>query len=323
MALSFPWRQAVLSVGVASVTLWRVPFANLRIAFRSLELASLLLAVFCFLVLFSLRAYKWHRLMATAGQARARQSLRTLFGGFAVGLITPRLGELGRCIFVRKHERTQVGLSTLVDRSLDVWALLTLVGASLFFLVPQPAAVLGVATWLALLPVMMGFPGLLAHLAQLVRRSRHFHGYLAEIASDLPPVQMLRFAIMALGALWAALASFYFILRAFAPADFTTVVATWPYIVLAGDLPLSFSGVREGVAALLLSPYALPFGAAVDTALLWFAFAILLPALLGVVWLVIERIRSQLEHSDDLPPPPRRAPQEMESPTTDSQRGPS
>lgn len=301
MARPVPWRQVVLSVGVTGVTLWRVPFANLRAAFRNLELRSLLLALFCILVLFVLRAYKWHCLMTAAGKPRLRQSLRTLLGGFALGLITPgRLGELGRCLFVRKNERTEVALLTILDRALDVWALLTLVGASLFLLVPHPAAIFGVAVWLALLPVLLGFPGLLAHLSKVMRRSRHFHGHLAEVAAAVPPAQMPRYAIMAVGAMWAELASFFFLLRAFFPTGFTTAVATYPYIVLAGDLPFSFSGVgvREGAAALLLSPYAVPSGAAVDAALLWFVFAILFPAVLGIAWLLIERLKPRLRYSD-------------------------
>jgi uncharacterized membrane protein YbhN (UPF0104 family) len=69
-----------LSVGVIVVIVWRVPFAGLRTAFRSLEVGNLFLALFCFLVLIFLRAYKWHRLMAAAGKGHLRQSLRALFG---------------------------------------------------------------------------------------------------------------------------------------------------------------------------------------------------------------------------------------------------
>jgi hypothetical protein len=301
VARSISWTQIALSVGVASVIIWRVPLAGLRAAFRNLESGSLQLALFCFLVWLFLRAYKWHRLLAGVGKVQVRQSLRSLFGGFALGLITPgRLGELARCVFVRKEERAQVALLTLLDRLLDLWALLTLVGASLFFLVPHPAAVFGVAVWLALLPLVMGFPRLLARLCKPARKPWCFRWHLPEAVAELPHVQTPRYALLAVGAMWAELASFFFLLRAFFPAGFTAAVATYPYIVLAGDLPLSFGGmgIREGVAALLLSPYAVPSGAAVDAALLWFAFAILLPAVLGSLWLLTERAKSHIRDSD-------------------------
>ena len=52
-------------------------------------------------------------------------------GRFALGLVTPgRLGELGRCVFVRQPERAQVALLTVFDRALDFWALLTSMGAA-------------------------------------------------------------------------------------------------------------------------------------------------------------------------------------------------
>jgi uncharacterized membrane protein YbhN (UPF0104 family) len=297
----------VLSVGVVSVTLWRVTFADLRVAFRNLDLGSLFLAVFCIFALIVLRAYKWHCLIAAIGDFRLSQSLRTFLGGCALGLITPgRIGELGRCIFVRKRERTQVGILTLLDRALDFWALVTLVGASLFILGPPPAAIFGVAMWLALLPAVLGCPGLLAHLSKMVQRLRHFHGPLAEVASGLPPARMPRYALMALAAMWLELSSFFFLLRTLFPTGFATAVATYPYIALAGDLPLSFGGVgvREGVAALLLSPYAVPPGAAVDAALLWLVFGILFPAVLGVAWLVVEKLKYfvQCSHSQAAKP---------------------
>ena len=300
-----PWKQLLISLGVVVVIVWRVPFAGLREAFRNLNAGSLFGALFCFGVLLFLRAYKWHGLMGAAGFGNFRQSMRSIFGGFALGLITPgRLGELGRCVFVRHHERAQVALLTVLDRLLDFWALLTMVGISLFLLASRPAAVFGVAVWLALLPVVMGFPALVSHLSTLARKSRHFRGHFTEAAEGMPLISMPRFAILALCAMGVELASFFFLLRAFSPTRFTTALATYPYIVLAGDLPVSFSGVgvREGAAALLLSPYAVSSGAAVDASLLWFLFAILLPAALGALWLVGERARSWVRRSGDLTP---------------------
>jgi len=279
------------------VTVWRVSFAELRAAFRDLDRESLYLAFFCILALMVLRVYKWHRLVAAVSNFRFQQSLRTLLGGCALGMITPgRIGELGRCIFVRKRERAQVGILTLLDRALDFWALVTLVGASLFLLVPEPAAVFGLALWLALIPVVLGLPSLLAHLSKMVQRLRHFHEPLAEVATGLPPIPMARYALMALAAMWLELSSFFFLLRALSPTGFATAVSTYPYIALAGDLPLSFGGVgvREGAAAVLLSPYAIPPGAAVDAALLWFILGIFFPAVLGVGWLVVEKLRASV-----------------------------
>ena len=143
------------------------------------------------------------------------------------------------------------------DRLLDFWALLTSMGASLFIVAPRPAALFGVAVWLAFLPVVVGFPALLSHLAKLAGKSRHFRGHFMEAAVGMPRVPTPRVAVMAVAAMGAELASFFFLLRAFFPTGFTTALATYPYIVLAGGLPISFSGigVREGFALLILPAF--------------------------------------------------------------------
>ena len=296
-----PWRQIALSLALAGITIWRFPFAKLREALSRFEPQSFALAVLCILALLVLRACKWHLLMAGVGGFQLRQSLRTLLGGFGLGLITPgRFGELGRCIFVREHERAQVAFLTLVDRAVDLWALFTLVGASLFVLTSHPAAIFGVAVWLAVIPAILGLPGLLAHISQAMQRSWHFHGNLPELAAGLPPVKMPRYMVLGLAAMGVELSAFFFLLRAFSRPGFATAVATYPYIVLAGDLPLSFSGVgvREGAAALLLTPYAVPAGAAVGAASLWFAFGVLFPAVLGITWLFVEKVKPHIRRTD-------------------------
>lgn len=279
---------------------WRVPLAGLRTTFHHVKMGNLALALGSVLAMLILRAYKWHRLMAAAGKVRLRQSLRSLFGGFALGLITPgRLGELGRCVFVRDDERTQVVLLTLFDRLLDFWALLTLVGVSLFLLTSHPAAVFGAAVWLASLPVVMAFPALVSHLSRLARRSPRFRGHFSESAAQMPMLSMPGFAALAVGAMAVELAAFFFLLRAFAPTELATAVATYPYIVLAGDIPVSFGGVgvRESAAAFLLSPYSVSSGAAVGASLVWFVFVVLAPAVLGALWLAAERVQAHVRRS--------------------------
>jgi uncharacterized membrane protein YbhN (UPF0104 family) len=280
----------VLSLGVGAVLVWRVPYGRLRAAFHNLSVGNLFLALLCVLILLFLRVYKWHGLMATTGKGRIRQSLRSLFAGCALGLITPsRLGELGRCVFVRESERAQVAALTVFDRLLDTWALVSLMAAGLF--PSRTGAILGVGLWLASIPLLVALPDLVTRLFRLGRRLRIAHFPITEVQA--PPVSITRFALLALGAMAAELGAFYFLLRALCPTGFGTVAATFPYIVLAGDVPVTLAGVgvREGAAALLLAPYGVPADAAVDAALLWFVLVMLVPAIIGAAYLVAERLR--------------------------------
>ncbi len=291
---SFPWKQVLTSGGVLAVVALRVPVGTLRTAFSHMQPEFFLLAGASFMLLLLIRAYKWHGLMAATGIRPLRVALRSLLGGFALGLITPgRLGELGRCVFVRKNERAEVAVLNLLDRLLDFWALLTLVTISLFVLTPRPAALFGFAVWLGSIPVVLGFPTLVARLARWAHKTSRFSEHFFEPVEQMPPVSTPRFAALSVLAMGVELVSFFFLIRAFSQTGFNTALATYPYIVLAGDLPITFGGigVREGVAASLLAPYSIPSGAAIGAMLVWFVFAVLVPAGLGAVWLIVERVR--------------------------------
>src|SRR5581483_10603939 len=180
-----PWKQMLISPGIVLVLVCRVPMVQLRLAFRQMEIGNLLLALLSFQILLLIRSYKWHRLLAAAGKRNLRMSLRSLFGGFALGLLTPgRLGELGRCIFVREHERAQVAVLTLLDRFLDFWALLTLIGVSLFWVTSEAPAIFGLAVWLTLLPLMAGLPALVLHLFRSGHRWAPFGTHFSSEAAE-------------------------------------------------------------------------------------------------------------------------------------------
>jgi glycosyltransferase 2 family protein len=89
------------------------------------------------------------------------------------------------------------------------------------------------------------------------------------------------------------LLTFFFVLRALHAVDFSVVLATFPWIVMAGDLPVSVSGLgaRETIAGLLLARFAVAPPVALDASLLYFALTALLPALLGVIPFVARRRR--------------------------------
>ncbi len=231
MSRSLPWKQVAVTAAVAGVVVWRVHFSALRDAFRNLNAGSLLLAGLCLLVLLSVRVYKWHRLMDEGlGNVCLRRSLRSIFGGFGLVLLTPgRLGEMGRCLFVPKNERFQVGALNLLDRLFDLWALLTLTAASLFFLIPRPIATFGLGVWLAFLPLIAGLPRLLAYLAKFLRKPQHVQRQIINAAGVLARIEAPRYAVLALCSIWVELASFFFLLRAFHPVGFITVLATYPY----------------------------------------------------------------------------------------------
>lgn len=299
-----PWIRLGISAAAAACLFWRLSPGALRLALWNFDAQQLLPALSCAAAMLAVRAYKWHQLLdgGTKG-VQPRDSFRSLLGGFALGVVIPgRLGELGRCLFSVESDRPRVALLNLLDRALDSWALLTCGVASLFLVAPRPVAVFGIAVWLAALPLAVGLPTLISALARLPRWPKRMGAQLAAAASTLTRVRTPRFAILSLGSTCLDLMLLFFLLRGFQQVDFAVALATFPWIVMAGGLPISLSGlgVREGAAALLLARYALPPAAAVNVALLLFLFSALLPAALGGIWLLADRQWLRTNWSSDL-----------------------
>lgn len=260
---------------------------------HSLDIVRLWPALVSTLLMLAVRCYKWQRVLAAANiQASPRDAARSLFGGFALSLVTPgRTGEFGRCLFTAPSSRAQALLLTVFDRVLDGWAVATCIVLSLLVIKLRPVGIFALGCWLAVLPIILGLPSLIASLSELPWWKKKLPGESAAAARALLQIRTAPFAALSLASTALDLMTFYFALRAFLPVRLTTALATFPWIVMAGGLPVALGGlgVREAAARLLLARFAVPSAVAFDAALLLFVFSGFLPAAIGGVWLLCSR----------------------------------
>ncbi len=285
-----PWLRISVSVAAVVLIIWRVPTTASWSAFGDVHGKWLWPAFASVLAMLAVRWLKWRQLFVTAGIPNLqRNTARSLFGGFALSVIAPgRLGEIGRYLFVPESDRPPTLLLTILDRALDLWALITYAVLSLLVVIPRPVGVFSVAIWLALVPIVVGLPRLISRMGGLLRLGENFRTQLHTAGHTLVTIRCGRFAALALVSTSLDLLTFFFLLRAFHKVDFVVVPATFPWIVMAAGLPIFAGGLgaREGAAAFLLAAFAIPSAAALDAALLFFALATLLPAAIGTIWLV-------------------------------------
>jgi len=285
------WVRWGISAGVAGVIMWRVPMPALRSAFGAVDARWFVLALGCVLAMLAARWIRWHRLLVAGGvKVSRRDSAQSLLGGFTLSVVTPgRIGEWGRCLFAAPSDRPAVLLLNIFDRLLDIWALGSWAVIGAFAVAPRPYGVFALGVWLAFLPVAMSLPGLVGSLAHLSWWKDDFREKLRDAARVTEKIPTAPFAAWALVSTSLDMLTFYFLLCAFQPVPLKAALATFPWIVTAGGLPISVGGIgpREGVAALLLARYAVPSAVACDAGLLIFVFSALLPALVGGAWLAV------------------------------------
>lgn len=285
------WLRWGISAGVAAIILWRVPVGGLRSAFGGVDGRWFLLAIGCVFAMLTVRWLRWHRLLAAGGvEVSHRDSAQWLLGGFTLSVVTPgRIGEWGRCLFAAPSVRAAVLLLNILDRSLDIWALGSWAVIAAFAFKPRPHGVFALGVWLAFLPVAMCLPALVARVADLRWWKTDFREKLRDAARTVETIPTAPFTALALLSTAIDMLTFYFLLCAFQPVPLKAVLATFPWIVMAGGLPISVGGIgpREGVAAMLLAHYNVPSAVACDAGLLLFVFSALLPALVGGAWLLV------------------------------------
>jgi uncharacterized membrane protein YbhN (UPF0104 family) len=276
------------------LVLARIPARDLWTSLASARVEWLMAALSSTFAMLAVRSLKWHGLLRTAGASTSRQdSAKSLLAGFALAMATPgRMGEFGRWLFVPESRRGPILLLNILDRMFDSWALATAAVASLAVLRFRPYGIFAIGVWTATLPLVLGSPALVALIAEWPRARKLFpspKSAAATVASIRTP------KYLALGCVTTALdaLTMFCLLRALQPASPKVAFLAFPWIVLAGSLPVTVSGLglREGAALWVLGHMAVPGAVAVNVALLLSACSNLLPATIGGVWLLVDRSR--------------------------------
>lgn len=235
-----------------------------------------------------LRLAKWHLLLVEERIPRgAGESARSMLGAYALGSVTPgRFGDFGRFLFMSDGQRARTLLYTLVDKLFDVSGVLTLAVASLYLFAPWEVAVAATVAWAGAIPLAIWGRRLASASDRAPVRLRR----LAEIWKVVSRVNAGRFTAWSVAACTAEMTALFFLLQAFHGAELRTAFATYPWLVIAGSLPISLGGVgpREGLAAVLLPLFSFPAAAAVSVSLVYFALTVLAPSVFGGVWVAID-----------------------------------
>ena len=252
--------------------------ANLR---QAADWRDLLIAVSLTLPFVLLKTLKWyHLLKIEQTQITYTLALRSFLIGMGASLFTPaRLGELAR-IASFPRQRSQVFTLVLVDKFIDMSALLGVFVLSLMLLSPWLGLVgfLGLGCLWVLAYTGISFTKNSKWIVQrpwLVERRRLLRQLPQRLIALNVGGACACFGLMSL--------QFYLLLSSLQPVGWQ-VGLTLPIILVVSSLPISIMGLglREGTAALLLSSYGVPMESAVAAALSLFVINSLLPGLVGL-----------------------------------------
>lgn len=263
--------------------------------------ASLLIATALFVPNLFLQWYRWHLLLRLINPAVPRsESVVSLLGGMVAGFVTPgRIGEVGRTLFLQKEDRLQALGLVVIDKLYaffpvvvgGIWGLFLLL-SYLFhyaaFIVYPLGLIASLLSLLALLIVFHPFwirtffynLSILMPAKEKIQRVIHcmdrFETRQARIQLALSillyGVYIVQFCLFAL---------------AFQPIPWTTALtATTATIFVKTLLPISFGdlGIREGASVFFFLKFNVEKATAFNSSLLLFAVNVLLPTLIGLIF---------------------------------------
>ena len=270
-------------------------------AFRHADPRWVLAALALVPVNIGLEAYRWGRLVRQlAPEVRYRDALRAVVGSYPLGLLTPgRVGDyVGRAVYLRNIPPGTSATLTFVERMATLAA--CIVGGMLALgpylalqAAPSPlwpaVTTLGCVSAGAIIALVL-FPQLAKAVIGTLLPFQPVRDAVASFGT-IPRNEGVR--LLALSAVRYVVFSGQFVLLAHAVAPTAPWPGLWIGVALTffvksavPQVTLGDLGVREGAAVFFFGAYGIEAAAALDASLALFALNLLLPALVGVPFLM-------------------------------------
>jgi uncharacterized membrane protein YbhN (UPF0104 family) len=286
---------------VLGVTLWVLPTEEIWRAFGAVPLLTWSLVFGGAFLLHIATATKWWLVTNYDGEIRYAAALRAHYSGLFANLFLPGVvgGDIVRAGMVLRGSRSKatVAIGSLVDRLIDLVALLLLSGAGLLFALGQGAQAESVEalSYVALF-FLLALVGI--WVATIVASKLPRKGLIGKVADALDDIRRrparLAICLVISFVVQAALIALNIVLANASGVDASAAswYFAWPLAKLMAALPISIAGlgVREATLAGLL----LPFGAApalvVAAGLLWQTILVSLGLAGGLIVLLTTKV---------------------------------
>lgn len=287
------------TVLIFSLIFWLLPMGDVWQAMTKVGWWRWLLVLLAFGIGHAILAYKWYRLVGTAGTPfRYGIALRAHMAGLFANIWLPSIigGDVVRAGLISRQQGVAVPTITgLLDRLLDLMALSILAACGMLLSGSATNTMAGNILSTVGVVAMLGIPLLLFTLPRL--RPGHLPGAIRTPGTRLIEVFRTLYnnpkpagnsLLLALVVQLAFVVLNYFLAVAMGiGAPFAAWLMAWPLAKIAALLPVSLGGlgVREVALAALLTPFAVSSTLAIAQALVWqsvlFGFGLL--AGLGVL----------------------------------------
>lgn len=293
--------KILITILLVGLILKFVGFATLINAFKEANIYFFVLAFLFSPFFLFFKFIKWHKLVKEEiPDASFFASAKSFLAGWSVALLTPaRVGELARALYFDSGSKLRLFSLVLFDKVFDFVALvfLSFVGFNMFldgwqiFLF----SFLGIAVLFAIFrqSLILAFLTKLSFILPFKSKIKHF-------LDGWKPVSSKTISLCLVYTFFAFFITFFqsfLLVNSFEPVQLKIVLLVFPLVVLSNIIPVSIGGfgVREGVAAILLSLFGVSKASAVNATFMLFFINTIIPGLIGALFISELKIRNKLE----------------------------
>ncbi|MCF7809376.1 flippase-like domain-containing protein [bacterium] len=307
------WIKVAVAVVLLGLMYRTIRMEAIISAFRSAEY-SLVIAAFLLMPLnIWLTEYKWRYLVRLIYPGITfNESLGSLLGGYALGIVTPgRIGEYGRGFFIKHNTLNLVGL-TIIDKFYNIGctvafglpALITLpwiFKLGTFDIIEMDVFISKTHLFISIIILVLILGLLLLYLALDPRPIRSLiyslqitfprRNRIAQLAHGLDyfNAPQARFTLLLTLAHYIVfLVQYYLLISSFAQLDiFTSIRGAAAILFAKTALPIAIAdlGVDQLVSVQFFGQFGASPEAAFNASILMFAMNVLIPALIGVLFI--------------------------------------
>jgi uncharacterized membrane protein YbhN (UPF0104 family) len=207
-----------------------------------------------------------------------REIIASYFIGDALRFLIPGgYGTVGKMYFVNNHKKDTF-ISMGVEKFFQIWSTLSFaVFAGIFYFKEIPMF------WKLLITAIVWFSPLLLSLVSSIPKLHFAHKYSSEYNKYIPAILGRQIIYMIL-----TIVQYYVIMTNLVAIDFFQVFIAVPLILSANLLPITYAGLglRETFAIEVLHKYGIRANISVTCSLIIFAVNNILPALIGVYFII-------------------------------------
>ncbi len=304
--------KSLITLAAIGYLIHKIELSDIYEALISAQHRYILIAAALVPLNLGLQYLKWKSLTRLTVEARGREILLSLMGGFALGLLTPgRVGEYGRALFIQKPGwKSLVGL-TLYDKVTSL-ILLACIGlhSIAWFIADQKTLPVGIFVLLNTLSLAILFlllnPRILARMLYSFKCVWSKHPRLYELVCGIEHFKRwTASSVVGLAALQISvyLSQFVLLIHAFTRINlFHAYIAAAATMLTKTALPIAIAdlGIRESAAVFYFGQLGVSHAAAFNASLLLFSINVFIPSMVGVVMAFSSSIRSHTESSHPL-----------------------